>query len=154
MATEADLPGEALDPAQDSHCGVSISGHVLWQPEGPPEPLEPPPAVLFQQRRAGRLDPTHPTAHRCCPACYRLLTPPLTLQMLPHQWDWGLAQGCGCLQLQDWLPWPCCSLGPYSQVQLRCLAQGHQGEKGGEVPPLKPEQLHSRELKEQNVNQE
>lgn len=66
--------------------------------------------------------------------------------------DW--AQGHGGLQLQDWLPWTCCSLGSHSRVQLRCLAQGHQGEKGGEVPPLKPEQLHSRELKEQNVNQE
>lgn len=102
MATAADFPGEALDPPRTVTMGISISGHELWQPEGPPEPLETPQAVLFQQRRAGRLDPTHPTAHNaalCVTMCFPhtlCIIPLLTQQLLPaqgHQWHCGLGSG-------------------------------------------------------------
>lgn len=115
---------------QDSHCAVCISGHVLWQPEGPPAPLEDPQVAFLEQRRAGRLGATHPSAALCFTICSpltsaaSLCSPGRCCQ--PRATS-GTGGWCRCPQLQDWLPWSCCSPASYSQVQLRCLAQGHQG---------------------------
>lgn len=158
MATEAHLPGVALDLPRMAPVGAHQWPRAV-PARGTPRTSGGPQGCVLSQRRAGRLGPSHPTAPSgalCVSTCSPHI--PWMSQHSPtrccHSRVTGGTVGWHrCLQLQDWLPWPCWSPGPYSQVQLRCLARGHRGEKGGEVPPLKPEQLHSRELKEQNVNQ-